>query len=246
MFYDKNFNLPKELIEASKKVMTQKSQIDEDYQLNEEEEALFEAFEQYLEKNFHVDQLTEEEIDYLLEMFLSEGDMPRPLNPEQIQRIRSQPTSILGNFARPGGFIGGLRTEVGHMLGNVVRRIPGAESVLNLPRTDVPGIRSDVPQQGTTPLPAAAAPKPTSPGANADRRAPAAPTTPAPATPPPVTNTTPTTPTTPAPAAPKPPTEQARKKPEKQISGPEKPIPGSGGGSFTGQPDWARDAFSKG
>ena len=73
MFAPKNFNLSEELINASRKVMEQKYQVvEEETELNEEEEALFEAFEEFLEENFYVDQLTEEEVEYLLDMFINE------------------------------------------------------------------------------------------------------------------------------------------------------------------------------
>lgn len=75
MFAPKNFNLSEELINASRKVMEQKTQVvEEETELNEEEEALFEAFEEFLEENFYVDQLTEEEVEYLLDMFINEAD----------------------------------------------------------------------------------------------------------------------------------------------------------------------------
>ena len=75
MFAPKNFNLSEELINASRKVMEQKYQVvEEETELNEEEEALFEAFEEFLEENFYVDQLTEEEVEYLLDMFINEAD----------------------------------------------------------------------------------------------------------------------------------------------------------------------------
>ena len=73
MFAPKNFNLSEELINASRKVMEQKTEVvEEETELNEEEEALFEAFEAFLEENFYVDQLTEEEVEYLLDMFINE------------------------------------------------------------------------------------------------------------------------------------------------------------------------------
>ena len=71
MFASKTFNLPQELIDASKKVIETKV-VEEEYQLTEDEETLFEAFEEYLEENYHVDQLTEEELEYLFDKFILE------------------------------------------------------------------------------------------------------------------------------------------------------------------------------
>ena len=72
MFASKTFNLPQELIDASKKVIETKVVVEEEYQLTEDEETLFEAFEEYLEKNYLVDQLTEEELEYLFDKFILE------------------------------------------------------------------------------------------------------------------------------------------------------------------------------
>mgnify|MGYP003331580558 CR=1 FL=1 len=48
MFASKTFNLPQELIDASKKVIETKVVVEEEYQLTEDEETLFEAFEEAL------------------------------------------------------------------------------------------------------------------------------------------------------------------------------------------------------
>jgi hypothetical protein len=74
MFAPKNFNLPNKLVEASRKIMEQKQETQETYELSEEDEQLFEEFEAFLEENFYVDELTEEELNYLFDMYFAEAD----------------------------------------------------------------------------------------------------------------------------------------------------------------------------
>ena len=66
MFSDKNYGIPKDLIEAAKRVHEkQLMEYNEEVQFTEEE--LAEAFAIFLEENFHVEMLTEEDLDYVFE-----------------------------------------------------------------------------------------------------------------------------------------------------------------------------------
>lgn len=92
MFSDKKFNLPNKLIEASRLVMEEK-----------ELDSLYSKFNDYLEENYHVDQLTEEEIAFIFEEGFLDW-LTGSKKPEEKQNSTpiKQPTQMKANDVEMG------------------------------------------------------------------------------------------------------------------------------------------------